>query len=321
MLATLSTTLLKPFLRDRFLHVLLLLGLVLTLFQPEKIHQFAQFVDWSTIVTLIGLLMLTKGVEVSGYFDFVGRKMMNSINNERYLALFLVCAAALLSTFMTNDVALFIVIPLTITLKKLSTLPVTRLIIFEALAVNAGSLLTPIGNPQNILLWNKSGMTFMGFIAQMSPLALVSFVALLIVTWVSFPATKLKRLENNQGYPYQKKLLFSCLVMYVVFIGCVDFGLGALWPDCRAAVLLATGPAGAIAHRLAADSGVYRHVYRRAADCRSRRGTRCGEPDCSFESGGRVCPWHRAVAGDKQRASHDFDDQLRATQCLAGLRR
>ena len=225
MLATLSTTLLKPFLRDRFLHVLLLLGLVLTLFQPEKIHQFAQFVDWSTIVTLIGLLMLTKGVEVSGYFDFVGRKMMNSINNERYLALFLVCAAALLSTFMTNDVALFIVIPLTITLKKLSTLPVTRLIIFEALAVNAGSLLTPIGNPQNILLWNKSGMTFMGFIAQMSPLALVSFVALLIVTWVSFPATKLKRLEKNQGYPYQKKLLFSCLVMYVVFIGCVDFGL------------------------------------------------------------------------------------------------
>lgn len=227
MLTTVPATLFKPFLRDRFLHVLLLLGVILAAFQPEKISQFPQFVDWSTIVTLLGLLMLTKGVEVSGYFDFVGRKMINTISKERYLALFLVCAAALLSTFMTNDVALFIVIPLTITLKKLSTLPVTRLIIFEALAVNAGSLLTPIGNPQNILLWNKSGLSFMGFIAQMTPLALVSFLALLAVTWLSFPATTLKKLENNQGYPYQKKLLFSCLLMYVVFIGCVDFGMAA----------------------------------------------------------------------------------------------
>lgn len=218
-------SLLKPFLRDRFLHILLLLGVGLSLFQPEKIIQFPQFVDWSTIVTLIGLLMLTKGVEVSGYFDFVGRKMINTISHERYLALFLVCAAALLSTFMTNDVALFIVIPLTITLKKLSTLPVTRLIIFEALAVNAGSLLTPIGNPQNILLWNKSGLSFIAFIAQMAPLALASLLALLVVTWLSFPATTLKRLENNPGYPYKKKLLFSCVAMYVVFIGCVDAGI------------------------------------------------------------------------------------------------
>jgi Na+/H+ antiporter NhaD/arsenite permease-like protein len=37
---------------------------------------------------------------------------------------------------------------------------VNRLIIFEALAVNAGSLLTPIGNPQNILLWGRSGLSF-----------------------------------------------------------------------------------------------------------------------------------------------------------------
>ncbi|MCL7680038.1 SLC13 family permease, partial [Klebsiella pneumoniae] len=87
----------------------------------------------------------------------------------RSLALFLVCAAALLSTFLTNDVALFIVVPLTLTLKKLCAIPVNRLIIFEALAVNAGSLLTPIGNPQNILLWGRSGLAFGEFILHMAP--------------------------------------------------------------------------------------------------------------------------------------------------------
>ncbi|MGU0044381.1 SLC13 family permease [Escherichia coli] len=61
--------------------------------------------------------------------------------------MFMVLAAALLSTFLTNDVALFIVVPLTITLKRLCEIPVNRLIIFEALAVNAGSLLTPNWQP------------------------------------------------------------------------------------------------------------------------------------------------------------------------------
>ena len=44
------------------MHLLIVLGIALTLFQPAKILQFPQFVDWDTIVTLLGLLMLTKGV-------------------------------------------------------------------------------------------------------------------------------------------------------------------------------------------------------------------------------------------------------------------
>ncbi|NMP29101.1 anion transporter [Rahnella sp. SAP-1] len=218
-------TLFRPFLHDRFLHVLLLLAVVLSLLQPEKILQFADFIDWTTIVTLLGLLLLTKGVEISGYFDVVGRKMINILSNERAVALFLVAAAAVLSTFMTNDVALFIVVPLTITLKKLTSLPVTRLIIFEALAVNAGSLLTPVGNPQNILLWNRSGLSFAHFIWQMSPLALITLLALLLVTWFSFPSHALKKKQTQPGSAFNKPLLLSCVVLYLLFIVCVDFGL------------------------------------------------------------------------------------------------
>lgn len=75
-------------------------------------------IDWHTIITLSGLMLLTKGVELSGYFDVLGRKMTRRFHTERQLAMFLVLAAAALSTFLTNDVALFIVVPLTITLKN-----------------------------------------------------------------------------------------------------------------------------------------------------------------------------------------------------------
>lgn len=88
-------------------------------------------IDWHTIITLSGLMLLTKGVELSGYFDVLGRKMVRRFATERRLAMFMVLAAALLSTFLTNDVALFIVVPLTITLKRLCEIPVNRLIILK----------------------------------------------------------------------------------------------------------------------------------------------------------------------------------------------
>lgn len=132
---------------------------------PFALKFWLAAIDWHTIITLSGLMLLTKGVELSGYFDVLGRKMVRRFATERWLAMFMVLAAALLFTFLTNDVALFIVVLLTITLKRLCEILVNWLIIFEALAVNAGLLLTPIGNLQNIFIWGRFGFLFAGFIA------------------------------------------------------------------------------------------------------------------------------------------------------------
>lgn len=225
MSSTAISRLIHPFVKDRFLHVLLLAGAAMFAFDPQPLAALGGFIDVRTLITLLGLMLLTKGVEVSGYFDFVGRKIINRLHSERRLALFLVFSAALLSSFLTNDVALFIVIPLTITLKKLSALPVGRLIIFQALAVNAGSLLTPIGNPQNILLWSRSGLSFLGFIGQMAPFGAAMMLSLLALTWFSFPARGIVKTPNTEGYPYQRPLLLSCVGLYAIFLLCLDIGL------------------------------------------------------------------------------------------------
>lgn len=135
--------------------------------------------------------------------------------------MFMVLAAALLSTFLTNDVALFIVVPLTITLKRLCEIPVNRLIIFEAPAVNAGSLLTPIGNPQNILIWGRSGLSFAGFIAQMAPLAGAMMVTLLALCWCCFP--KGAAIPYGAQTPeWKPRLVWSCLGLYIVFLTALE---------------------------------------------------------------------------------------------------
>ncbi|HGH5980415.1 TPA: anion transporter [Kluyvera georgiana] len=208
--------------RDRFLHLLVIVGILLSIFVPFAPGRWPEAIDWHTIITLSGLMLLTKGVEQSGYFDVLGRKMARRFATERQLAIFMVLAAALLSTFLTNDVALFIVVPLTLTLKKWCALPINRLIIFEALAVNAGSLLTPIGNPQNILLWGRSGLSFPAFTLQMLPLALAMMATLLVLCWCCFPAKKLVFQSSDRTPEWQPLLVWSCLAFYLIFLAALE---------------------------------------------------------------------------------------------------
>lgn len=217
-----SLPFLRALRRDRFFQLLMIIGIGLSFCVPFAPRRWLAAIDWHTIITLSGLMLLTKGVELSGYFDVLGRRMTRRFATERRLAMFMVLAAAGLSTFLTNDVALFIVVPLTITLKKLCAIPVNRLIIFEALAVNAGSLLTPIGNPQNILLWGRSGLSFTAFTWQMLPLAVAMMLTLLVLCWFCFPAKALQYHTGTRSPDWQPRLVWSCLGLYIVFLSALE---------------------------------------------------------------------------------------------------
>ncbi|MCC5961675.1 MAG: hypothetical protein JJU09_00990 [Rhodobacteraceae bacterium] len=114
---------------------------------PVPVADLGALVDWKTIAALAGLMALSRGLELSGLLDRAGRWVLGRL---RALAMALVLLAAGLAAIVTNDVALFVTVPLTLGLARIMTLPVGRLVIFQALAVNAGSTLSPVGNPQNL---------------------------------------------------------------------------------------------------------------------------------------------------------------------------
>jgi Na+/H+ antiporter NhaD/arsenite permease-like protein len=91
-------------------------------------------------------MMLAKGVEASGWLDRVGRATIARVASERALALVLIAGSALAAMLLTNDIVLFAVVPLTLGLGRIARLPLCRLVIFEALAVNAGAMLTRISH-------------------------------------------------------------------------------------------------------------------------------------------------------------------------------
>ncbi len=208
--------------RDRFFLGLVAALVILTLVAPGGVATYPSRVDWPTIAALTGLLLLTKGVEASGALQRLGHWLIERVTSERAAALGLVVAAALLSMVLTNDVALFVVVPLTIGLARIAHLPSTRLVVFEALAVNVGSTLTPIGNPQNIFLWQQWGVSFAGFVAAMLPLVAVLMLALVALTAWAFPAHRIRVRDDARIAPLDLPLVTVSLLLYAPFLVLTD---------------------------------------------------------------------------------------------------
>ncbi len=221
-LAALLPPSLKALRRDRFFLGLLAVLAILTLVAPAGAAAYPSRVDWPTIGALAGLLLLTKGVEASGALQRLGHWLIGRVSSERSAALGLVIGAALLSMVLTNDVALFVVVPLTLGLARIAHLPSTRLIVFEALAVNVGSTLTPIGNPQNIFLWQQWGISFGGFILAMLPLVALLMLLLLALANRAFPAHRIRVRDRTAIPPVDRPLLAISLLLYVPFLVLTD---------------------------------------------------------------------------------------------------
>jgi len=202
--------------------LLALLGL-LCLILPERIAHIPGLIDVRTIAALGGLLCLTTALDLSGGLRWAAARVVDHAGTERMAALALIGLTLIAAMFVTNDVALFVAVPLTLNLARLTGLSPVRLVIFEALAANAGSLLTPVGNPQNLFLWQTSGLSFAAFVTAMLPLAAVLIAGLLLAAGLAFPARPLNRHEVEAA-PVDRGLLVAALALYAPFLIAVNQG-------------------------------------------------------------------------------------------------
>ncbi|KVP92898.1 citrate transporter [Burkholderia ubonensis] len=190
--------------------------------RPQPFGVLADRVDWQTVATLAGLLMLTKALELSGCLMWLAHRIVHHVHSERALAMLLVGFSAALAMWLTNDVALFVVVPLMVSLRALTPLPFRRLVIVVALAVNAGSVATPLGNPQNLFLWQLSGVSFSRFVLTLGPLAIALMILLLAVTACAFRAKPLDLSADVVALPVQRMQALVAAALFTAFVLLAD---------------------------------------------------------------------------------------------------
>ena len=204
------------------LWLLLALAVVLAVLQPRTPRGWLALIDWQTIGALAGLLVITQAVETSGVLQGAAQRLLARATDLRGLAGLLVASAALLAAVLTNDVSLFLLVPLTRVLATQAHLPLARLVVLQALAVNAGSALTPIGNPQNLTLWQRSGEGFFGFMGMMAPTVAVMLFWLFVTVWWLVPRTPITLKPAAGTRALQPRLLGLAAALFVAFVVALD---------------------------------------------------------------------------------------------------
>ena len=200
------------------------LTILLALIDPQPLSNYHRWLQLPTLAGLMGLLIAIQGIRDSGLVQRAAVGVTARAHSLRGLGLLLVAATAILSMVLTNDVSLFLIVPLTVAIGGMSNLPVLRMVVLEALAVNAGSTLSPIGNPQNLLLWQHAKMPFLHFVLGMLPAAVVMFALLAAFTllWLPRDSIELSR-EKMDGQTISRRLGIASMIALVGMVVVMEY--------------------------------------------------------------------------------------------------
>lgn len=165
--------------RETVLSVALLLALVSAFFVPPS-AEYIGYIDWDTLALLFSLMAVMKGYQKAGLFVVLANCLLRRAHTSRALMAVLVFLPFVTSMVVTNDVALITFVPFGLLVLRMAgqERQVVPLVVLQTLAANLGSMLTPMGNPQNLYLYAKSGMGFWALCALMLPYVAVSAVCI-----------------------------------------------------------------------------------------------------------------------------------------------
>jgi len=191
--------------------VSLLAALASFLVTPPGAH-VAAGIDVTTLLMLFSLMTVVAGLRRIGVFDCLSAAMTGRIHTLRGLAAALTAACFFLAMAATNDVALLTLVPFTLVLMQgAAQSSVILTVVLETIAANLGSMVTPIGNPQNLYLYSSGQLGLMDFPALTWPYALVS-LAMLLALCLLVPAKKVDAQAGGaQAMPRKGMMLYGAL--------------------------------------------------------------------------------------------------------------
>ena len=184
-------------------------------------EKYIDYIDFRVLSLLWCLMMVVEGYNRAGLFRSLAVKLLENAKNTRRLSFILVMLPFISSMFITNDVALITFVPfacliLSVGGKESMMIPVIAL---QTIAANLGSMLTPVGNPQNLYLYTYYDMTLEEFINCMAPLYVTALVLLMV--FIFFRKKEKIMIDGLMSQRVDRLRVFVLNVLFVICILCV----------------------------------------------------------------------------------------------------
>ena len=177
-----------------------ILAAVISMFIVRPDRGYAGYIDFRTLAILFCLMAVVSGFRSMGIFDRVARTLLSKVRGIGGIAAVLVGICFISSMFITNDVALITFVPFTLIIAdslrdRIKESVILTIVVMQTIAANLGSMLTPIGNPQNLYLSGISGMGTCDIVKLMFPYSAAAFIMLAI--WIAIIALRNRRCKAS----------------------------------------------------------------------------------------------------------------------------
>ena len=188
-------------------------------------------VDWDVIFLLLGMMIIVSVLRRTGVFEYVAIWAAKRAKGSPFrVMLLLVLITALASAFLDNVTTVLLIAPVTLLVCERLDISPTPFLIAEVLASNLGGAATLIGDPPNIIIASRSGLTFNDFLVHMAPIAALAVAALCVMLPLLFRgsfqvdperASDVMGLDEREAIKDRRLLVICGVVLAAVFTGFV----------------------------------------------------------------------------------------------------
>jgi Na+/H+ antiporter NhaD/arsenite permease-like protein len=195
----------------------------------DAFHRVDTGIDWEVVFLLLGMMLIVAVLRRTGLFEYLAIWSAKRARGRPYRILVILCAVtAVASALLDNVTTVLLVAPVTVLIaERLGTSPVPYLIA-EVLASNIGGTATLVGDPPNIIIGSRAGLSYTEFLVNLGPIALVVLIVFLGMARLLFRSdlmadpgrvAEVMRLEEREAIRDPGLLIRSLVVLAAVTMG------------------------------------------------------------------------------------------------------
>ncbi|MEU1785434.1 ArsB/NhaD family transporter [Streptomyces sparsogenes] len=188
-------------------------------------------IDWNVVFLLLGMMAIVGVLRQTGLFEYVAIWAVKRARGRpfRVMTMLIVITAAA-SALLDNVTTVLLIAPVTLLVCERLALPAAPFLIAEVLASNIGGTATLVGDPPNIIIASRAGLTFNDFLVHLAPLAAVLTVVLVVMCRLMFRklfvhdeerAAEVMALEEREAIRDRRLLYQGLAVLALVVVGFV----------------------------------------------------------------------------------------------------
>lgn len=186
-------------------------------------------IDWNVIFLLLGMMIIVGVIRQTGLFEFLGIWAAKKSKGRPYrLMVLLMLITAIASPILDNVTIIMLVVPVTIVICDRLKIPAQPYLIAEILASNIGGAATLIGDPPNIIIASRAGLSFNDFLVHMTPIVVIVFVAFVVLSRFLFrkqfrynpeQVKDVMALQERRAITDMRMLVRCLVVLTLVIVG------------------------------------------------------------------------------------------------------